>query len=564
MKMNFTISCFLMLVIGLIIFTTVVGIAAAGTTDEERVIRKLFICSKTQASAPEEYESSLVMADAMRKLGLDVDVWALAEERTSIIWYSRDRWDMTAWDMSARPERLDPDEMIYNLFHSSTVEGGYNFVGYINPEYDQIAEKQRVTIDKEERKKLINKAQEIIARDAVYIFTVNAKQSNVYNNQVFKPESIKDMAGIGIANFWTYIYAEPAGQQKSLIANVNQSLLGINPLRSPSTQDNWITEIIWDRLMRMDIDGIPKPWAAKNVEWITDTQVKITLRENMKWHDGEPVTIEDVKFTFEACMTGSPQYKPFVENIESMEIVDDSTLIFNLKVPSAAFEAATLAKIGLMPKHIWEPLFEKFKTSKDISATAEQYQEEIPIGSGPYKVSSLDFSEGVILEANKEYFAAPKMDRWIVRVIPNVEATIGMLKTGEINFLLDYRGDQELLKQQADTDPKLTDVSSISISFVYFAPNLRRAPFDDVVFRKAITAVTDRDFFVKVIYKGFAVPADSVISPVMKYWKNNNLEILSGGVEEGKKILKEAGYEWDEKGRLMYPKGKKEELKPAF
>ena len=51
-----------------------------------------------------------------------------------------DTWDLTMWQMAGRPERSDPDELIYNLFHSSTMEKGYNFVGYINPDYDKVAE----------------------------------------------------------------------------------------------------------------------------------------------------------------------------------------------------------------------------------------------------------------------------------------------------------------------------------------------------------------------------------------------------------------------------------------
>ena len=51
---------------------------------------------------------------------------------SDIVWYNRDKWDVTMWRMVGRPERSDPDELIYNLFHSSTREKGFNFVGYQN------------------------------------------------------------------------------------------------------------------------------------------------------------------------------------------------------------------------------------------------------------------------------------------------------------------------------------------------------------------------------------------------------------------------------------------------
>lgn len=552
---------YLLIVLTMILVIGFSGIvqAASDADDPERVIRKLVVFSRPKATSPDEYETALLIVDGMRKLGLDVDVKVITwEQMIDAVWYNRDAWDMTGWQMTARPERLDPDEFLYNLFHSSTAENGYNFIGYINPKYDEIVEKQRVTLDKEERRDLVFQLQEILANEAVCDFVVNPTVNIVYSSKVFKPESIKEMAGMGIKNFWTYIYAEPAGEQKNLILNSNDTIHAINPLYVSGTADSWVTELVWDRLMRVGQDGLPKPWAAESVEWISDKQAKIVLREGMKWHDGKPVTVEDVKFSFEAPLGGEvPMYKPFVDNIESIEIVNDSTLLFNLKKAFAAFETATLAKMNIIPKHVWESILEDLKASPD---NVESIQEEMPVGSGPYKYSNWKFSEEVVLEKYTEHFSVPKMEKWIIRFIPNMEATLGMIQNGEINFLATYLGDSQLLQQKVEENPDLTMISSIDLGFRYFAFNHRRPPFDDIAFRRAIVAITDRDIIVAAVWKGFAVSGDSVISPALEFWKKDNLNLPSGGVEEAKQILKEAGYNWDEKGKLMYPEGKKEEL----
>ncbi len=552
---------YLLIVLTMILVIGFSGIvqAASDADDPERVIRKLVVFSRPQATSPDEYETALLIVDGMRKLGLDVDVKVITwEQMIDAVWYNRDAWDMTGWQMTARPERLDPDEFLYNLFHSSTAENGYNFIGYINPKYDEIVEKQRVTLDKEERRDLVFQLQEILANEAVCDFVVNPTVNIVYSSKVFKPESIKEMAGMGIKNFWTYIYAEPAGEQKNLILNSNDTIHAINPLYVSGTADSWVTELVWDRLMRVGQDGLPKPWGAESVEWISDKQAKIVLREGMKWHDGKPVTVEDVKFSFEAPLGGEvPMYKPFVDNIESIEIVNDTTLLFNLKKAFAAFETATLAKVNIIPKHVWESILEDLKASPD---NVESIQEEMPVGSGPYKYSNWKFSEEVVLEKYTEHFSVPKMEKWIIRFIPNMEATLGMIQNGEINFLATYLGDSQLLQQKVEENPDLTMISSIDLGFRYFAFNHRRPPFDDIAFRRAIVAITDRDIIVAAVWKGFAVSGDSVISPALEFWKKDNLNLPSGGVEEAKQILKEAGYNWDEKGKLMYPEGKKEEL----
>jgi peptide/nickel transport system substrate-binding protein len=525
----------------------------------ERVIRPLEIITRPQSSSPDEFETATIMADAMKQLGLDVELKVMPwEQQSDIVWYQRDKWDISGWQMAARPERMDPDEFTYNLFHSANVTDGYNFVGYVNKELDDVIEKQRITVDREERKKYIQEAQSIVAHDVPYFFNVHPTLNYVFNNEVFKEDTIVDMAGLGIKNFWTYIQAEPTGSKKDLILNSNDSVLGVNPLYISGSVDSWVTELIWDRLMRVGKDGLPEPWAAEKVEWETDTQVKITLHDGMKWHDGKPVTPEDVKFSFEVPLTGEvPMYKPFVEIIEKIDIVDDKTLTFTLSRPWAAFETASLAKINLIPKHVWEPIIENLKTKPE---NAESYQEEVPIGSGPFKFANWKMNEEIVLDANKEHFGAPKVDRWITRFIPNMEAALGMIQNGEINFLAAYTGDAQLLEDKVKESSNLSLISSVDLGFRFFAPNLRRAPFDDVAFRRAVAAVIDRDLLVNAVWKGFAVPGDSVISPALEFWRADQLDYPTGGTENAKQILQDAGYQWDKDGKLLYPEGKTETL----
>jgi peptide/nickel transport system substrate-binding protein len=551
-----------MVAFGLVFGAVTFSANDAGAAND-RLIRKIVVLTRPQAAVPDEYETCNLLVAEMQALGINAQLKVMPwEQMADFVWYQRDKWDMTGWQMAARPERLDPDEFTYNLFHSSTAPKGYNFVGYVNPAYDKVAEEQRITIDRNSRQALIKKSQEIIAEDVGYLFSVNQTLNYVFNNKVFAVDSIKDMAGLGIKNFWTYVNVQPISDQKDFICNSNDSIQACNPFFISGSVDSWITELVWDRVMRMGVDGLPRPWAAESVEWQSPTSVKVVMRQGMKWHDGKPVTVEDVKFSFEAPLSGEvPMYKPFVANIKSIEILDDRTLIFNLNKASAAFETATLSKLNLAPKHIWGSIIEKLKTSPD---NAEAIQQKVPIGSGPFKFGHWKFQEEFVLQANKDHFSAPKIDRWIVRIIPNMEAALGMILNGEINFLTQYVGDAQLLSQKVKADPKLTMVSSVDLGFKFVAVNHRRPPFSDKAFRRALATVMDREMIVDAIWKGFAVPGDSIVSPALKFWKSTSLNYPAGGHDAAKKILKAAGYKWDKKGRLMYPKGQEETLKPSF
>ena len=213
-----------MTVVCALIIGTMAVVATDAAAANDRLVRKIVVLTRPQAAVPDEYETCNLLVAEMQALGINAQLKVMPwEQMADFVWYQRDKWDMTGWQMAARPERLDPDEFTFNLFHSSTAPKGYNFVGYLNPEYDKVAEEQRITIDKNKRQALIKKAQEIIAEDVGYLFSVNQTLNYVFNNKVFAADSVKDMAGLGIKNFWTYVNVEPKGNQKDFICNSNDA-----------------------------------------------------------------------------------------------------------------------------------------------------------------------------------------------------------------------------------------------------------------------------------------------------------------------------------------------------
>ena len=521
-------------------------------------IRTINIVTRPQAAQPAEFQFTQLIAQEWRKLGLDVNVQVMPwEQMIQEIWFSRDKWDTTAWQMVGRPERSDPDEIVFNLFHSTTAAKGFNFIGYNNPEYDALVEAQRVALDPAVRRDLIRQAQTLLAEDQPNMMLAHPQSTYAFNNAVWDAATIVDQSGIGIRNTWTYLEMEPLGDVTDIILNSSDNVTAINPLYISGGTDSWITELVYDRLMRIGADGLPQPWAAESYEWIDDTTITVTLREGMMWHDGMPVTPEDVVFSFEAAGSGeAPMYGPFVGSIADMSI-DGMDITFSLTEPSAPFLTASLSKINLIPMHIWEPVIAEQLT---LETNAESFQEPAPIGSGPYRFGSWTLNEEVVLEANAEHWAAPKAGRWILRIVPNVEAALGMLRSGEINFLSDFPGDPTVVVAAAEEDPNLTAVFTVDIGFRYVAFNHRRPPFNDTAFRRALAASVDRRLIVGAAFRGFAVPANSVVSPALGFWHNEEtVEGMEAGVELAQQMLADAGYEVVD-GRLNYPEGVSETL----
>ena len=560
----------------LLLMLLALAIPAASQTSGE-MVPTIIVHSVTQAERPIEYETTRLVVENMRELGLEVEHRAIPwAQMIDEIWFSRtvdsavaDRpFQMTHWRMVGRPERSDPDEFTYNLFHSSVRDGGYNFIGYNNPEYDALAEAQRVEVaDKEARLDIICEAQTIIRNDMVNAYFIHPLTPQVVNTSAFNPDSITTQAGIGVHNFWTWIGIEPTGDDKTLITSTTSFLNNFNPLEIAGDAPSRVTEMTWDRLMRINPIGVAEPWAAESVVWEDPLNVVVTLRAGMKWHDGEDVQSDDAAYSFEAALAGTtqtdedgnesfraeaPDYYPFARNVDSIEIIDDLSLRFTLKTPSAAFETSSLAKLNLLPKHIWEPIINDLLEQDD--ADVNSIQEEIPIGSGPFKYVAYDVNEFVLLEAFDDHWARPKIDTWLMNVLPNQEATLGQIQSGEMNFLWEWPGDPGVLQNIVDENEHLDIFSAISIGFNYFAFNVRYAPFDDVTFRQAVAHTIPQEFIIDNIFNGLAAPADSFVSAALEYWRQcDDLPTYDYSIDGARELLAGAGYSWDDDGRLLYP-----------
>lgn len=531
---------------------------AAGAQAAGDAVRKLTIISRPQSNNPQAWQAAEMIVQEWRKLGLDVELRPMPRQQQSdVVWRERDKWDMTMWQMVGRPERSDPDEFIFNLFHSSTAATGFNFVGWVNPEYDRLAEAQRRESNPERRRVLVREAQELVNAQQPYGFLVYPEQVHAYNRTQLKEGTLTSQAGLGLRNIWTYLGVEPIGNRRDLVLNASEPLLAIHPFWISGATDSWTTELIWDRVMRIGPDGRPRPWAAESVTWTSPTELAITLRAGQKFHDGSPLTPDDVMFSFEApgVQTKAPMYAPFVRNIAGMQRTGELAFTMSLKQPEAAFETATLSKLNIVPKAFWEPVLKEYLGRPE---NLERYVLERAIGSGPFKVARARLNEEVILERNAEHWAAPKIERWILRITPNTEAVLGMLNRGEINFMADYTGDPELVEDLVKRNRTLVMSKAVDVGFQFVAWNHRRPPFNDPAFRRALSALIDREQMANAAWNGFAVPANSHVSPALPFWYRDGIvEAAPKGMEMARKILQDAGYQVIN-GRLHYPPGVRE------
>ena len=526
-------------------------------------IRQLELVADEKSRNPNANQAAYLLVSMWKKLGLDIKVREIPyKKKLDTVYWDRKScdnaacFDMSMWSIGGRPERSDPDEVIYNLFHSDTAAKGYNYPGYRNPAYDKLASAQRVEVDREKRRQLVHEAQRLLNESPSYVFFVNPNIPFAIRSDIWDRNSVVEQPGLGIKNFWTHINIKPLTGQKDVIANTSDNLLNLVPLAIGGLAASWMTELIWDRLLRISPEGLAEPWAAESYEWVDDRTIDVTIRAGMKWHDGKPVTVDDVIFTFGEVGAMAPMYTPFLKIIKKVEVVGDRTVRFNLARPHAPFLTSTLAKMNLSPAHIWRPIQMDLKAK---NLTFDDYQPDKLIGSGPYKFVHWKRNQEVVLAANRDHWSPPKADRWIVRIVTNLEATLGMLKSGEINFLTEYRGDPLALTQTAKESGKIAVIKGVDIGVQYMGFNLKRKPFNDPKLRRAMSLAVNRDLLIQAAWKGEAVKTNSIVSTVLGFWHNGDLVKGSYDLAKAKQILKDAGYQMVD-GKLHYPDGVKDSV----
>ncbi len=447
----------------------------------------------------------------------------------------------------AVPNRLDPSFLLTELLHSShSVKGRRNFGKYKSAKYDAACDAQNQEMDMNKRQKLVWEAQAIAAADYPIWWLAHPVVLSAYNKRDF--EGAVEMMGCGYGlmyTMWSYLKMRPKTGRKILRSGYTKEIDSLNPFTATSSPNRVFLRFFYDTFAQIGPDLKPQPWAAESWKVVNPTAVDLVLRRGMKFHDGRPVTGEDVRFTFDYLAKWDfPNFKETLDVIKDVE-VKGWNIRFNLKKPFAPFFFITLTDLFILPKHIWEKIPESVGL-KDPG----KYLNPNPIGSGPFKFGHWRQGQEVYFKANKEHFAAPPLDDFYFRTIPSEDGVAGALERGEIDI-----SQHSLTPALADRLKELPflQVGSTPSHGVYeMRPDLEKRPFSDVNFRKALYHAFDRRPFIN--YFGGGVQAcNTPITPLHKFWHNPSLPAPEYSIDKARALLQKAGYAWDSQGNLCFP-----------
>jgi ABC-type transport system substrate-binding protein len=323
---------------------------------------------------------------------------------------------------------------------------------------------------------------------------------------------------------------------------IREGVLGqpqfINPLYAPlSDIDKDLTELIFSSLMTYDNNAniVPDLINEYSVEDNGKT-ISFSIKENVKWHDGEPLTIDDVIFTID--LVQDPEYlSPLRTNWQGVEIekISDYKALFKLKQTYSGFEES-LVNLKILPKHVWKDIGVQSITSNT------QLNVLSPIGSGPYMVSKTlqrnDKSvKSMILNVNKDYYGnKPHIQRVDFYFYNNEQDLLNNLKKGNLDS-----GNIEINNYTEKNFRKYNLYSLKTPNYFAIFLNNQKKPFDSKEIRQALSYLTNKQEIADKVLNGKGEIIDSLLLPSF-YGLNNPNGVLSYDEVMGQSVLNKNGY----------------------
>ena len=314
-----------------------------------------------------------------------------------------------------------------------------------------------------------------------------------------------------------------------------------NSMLSSDTQSNLCIGLMFDGLTSQNKAGDIVPALAES--WKTSADgltYTFKLRSGLKWTDGQPITSDDVKFTYQLAY--DPQYADFAsprrgelsKYIARVDTPDPQTAAITTTQVYAPFLGAH-GQYGILPKHVLGAM-----TGKQLNAA--DFNSGPTVSSGAYKFVKYDKGSQVTMARNDNYWAGPAyLDQWIYKVVADSVAVTNQLKTGELDIGFVDAGQFDSLKTVSTV--AMTEFTRPSFTFYAYQLDPSKSQlFQDKAVRQALLYALDRQSMATAIWFGHATVANSVEPPTSWTYKDKPAVVYNFDKAKAESMLDAAGW----------------------
>ncbi|WP_219415783.1 ABC transporter substrate-binding protein [Pseudonocardia nigra] len=326
----------------------------------------------------------------------------------------------------------------------------------------------------------------------------------------------------------------------TLVVAIDSDPGNLNPATTTSGAVHTASELMFNGLVGLTPELEPVPELAESWEVLEDGALyRFTLRDGVTWHDGQPFSSADVKYSFEEVLLKlhSRTQASVGSAIESITAPDPLTVEFRFTEPYAPLlQQLDVTEAPIVPRHIYEG-----------TDPATNPANQAPVGTGPFRFVSYTPGAEIRMARNAEYFEPdlPHLDEVVMRVLPEDSSQVNALRAGEVDWLFGVPGAE---RAALEADPAFETLQTsinpggsnciMTVSF-----NLDRPVFQDVRVRRAISFALDRQQFVDRVLFGEGRVADAPISSGIPFAHVEDLENYPfHDPAQAERLLDEAGW----------------------
>lgn len=555
------------------------------------------------------------LAEKLQAVGVDASVALMSRESLYRDVLVNQQFDLY---VARHPARADPD-FLRTLLHSRfAVEPGWqNPFGFADLDVDRLLERQRRLTGRARRRTLAKLQREVTETQPFTVVAfpdeiravradriVGWSHADVHTplgylalSERDPPDSVGDL-GPGNTSRNASVPREggrrepepPDDPGVGMALTDVRALENLNPLSVAFRDEGVITGLLYDPLGRR-VEGRVRPWLAASWDWVADARdaptLEVRLREDLRWHDGEALTAADVAFTYRFLGDTSlgrrdspvpaPRFRGRESVVDGTEVVDDRTVRLHAR-PGTRDVVRWALTVPVLPEHVWRETAQQATVAgvdADVAVTeALVWSNQQPVGSGPLRVEDLRVQKSLSLERFEDHFLTREASdpylrpyrggfepgRLTFHRAPSTAAAVSMVRSGDVDGTA-----SGVLPENVPAigrDDRLQLYVNRSRSFYHLGFNVRRAPFANTRFRRAVARLLDEDHLVRRAFDGYGSPAASplarhvALAPGLA-WDGRDPGLAFPGedgaldIERARRAFRRAGYRYDDDGALL-------------
>jgi peptide/nickel transport system substrate-binding protein len=329
--------------------------------------------------------------------------------------------------------------------------------------------------------------------------------------------------------------AAPVAAEGTLVIASTQTPRHLNGAVQSGTATAVPSTQIFASLLRYDNGWEPQPYLAKSWETSADgLTVTFKLVDNATFHDGKPVTSEDVAFSIMTIKENHPFQSMFAP-VEAVETPDAHTAVFKLSKPHPALMLALSPALApILPKHVYG----------DGQDPKSHPANSAPVGSGPFILTEFTPGEAVVMKKNPNFFleGRPKLDEIIVRIVKDPSALLIAMENGDADLYPFMAGSQEIRRLEKVDGLTITAEGYAGVGPInWLAFNTQSDKLKDVRVRQAIAYAVDRDFITKALHRGVSQVQRGPIIESSPFF-DASIAPYNVDLDKAKALMAEAGF----------------------